>query len=70
MCSCDFGDFLDQALRDRFVCGLANANTQRRLLSEKDLTLKRAVTIATAMEMAVLEPSDVKKTVVERDSKE
>ena len=67
--SCDFGDFLDQALRDRFVCGLSNANTQRRLLSEKDLTLKRAVAIATAMEMAVLEPSDVKKT-VEPDSED
>ena len=33
--SCDFDDFLDQALADRFVCGLANASRQRRLLSEK-----------------------------------
>ena len=36
----DFGDFLDQALRDRFVCGLANASTQRRLLSERVVTEK------------------------------
>ena len=49
-------------LRDRFVCGLANINVQERLLSEKDLILKRAVAVATAMEMAVLESSDVKKT--------
>jgi len=27
--SCDFGDFLDQALRDHFVCGLANINVQK-----------------------------------------
>ena len=61
--TCEFGDFLDQALRDRFVCGLANTNTQRRLLSEKDLTLKRAIAVATAMEMAVLESPDTKRTV-------
>ena len=56
--SCDFGDFLEQALRDRFVCGLANLNLQKRLLTEKNLTLERAVSIATAMEMAVLEPRE------------
>ena len=35
--SCDFGDFLEQALRDRFVCGLANTSVQKRLLTEKIL---------------------------------
>ena len=49
-------------LRDRFVCGLANLNLQKRLLTEKNLTLERAVSIATAMEMAVLEPRESKKT--------
>ena len=60
--SSNFGDFLEQALRDRFVCGLANLNLQKRLLTEKNLTLERAVSIATAMEMAVLEPHESKKT--------
>ena len=61
---CDFGEFLEQALRDRFVCGLANTTLQKRLLTEKKLTLERAVAIATAMEMAVLEPHESKETVV------
>ena len=26
--SCEFGEFLNEALRDRFVCGLRNENTQ------------------------------------------
>ena len=38
--SCDFGNFLEQALRDRFVCGLSNASLQKRLLTERNLTLE------------------------------
>ena len=53
--TCNFGAFLDEALRDRLVCGLAHGGTQRKLLAEKDLTLKKAVEMATAAEMAVLE---------------
>ena len=61
---CDFGEFLEQALRDRFVCGLANTDLQKRLLTEKNLTLERAIAVATAMETAVLEPQERKETVV------
>ena len=46
---------MDEAIRDRLVCGLANGGTQKRLLAEKDLTLKKAVEVATEAEMAVLE---------------
>ena len=53
--TCNFGNFLDEALRDRLVCGLANGGTQKKLLSEKGLTFKKAVKVATAAEMAVLE---------------
>ena len=38
--------------------------------AEKDLTLKRAVMVATAMEMAVLKSPEVKKTVVKPDNQD
>ena len=51
--NCDFKDFLDQALRYRFVCGLQNNSIRRRLLAERKLTLKPAIELA--MEHADLE---------------
>ena len=49
---CEFGDHLSEALRVRFVCGLKSEVIQKRLLSEVDLTFKRAVDIAQAIEAA------------------
>ena len=49
---CNFGDFLQQALRDRFVCGLNSSAIQKRLLAESDLTLKCALEIVQSMEPA------------------
>ena len=39
-------------LCDRLVCGLRSENIQKRLLSEADLTLVRAVEISQGMEAA------------------
>ncbi|PAA81343.1 hypothetical protein BOX15_Mlig024196g4 [Macrostomum lignano] len=50
--TCGFNEFLDEALRDRFVVGLRNRLTQQRLLQEDTLTLTGALTLATAMEAA------------------
>ena len=50
--NCTFGDFLDEALRDRFVCGLRTVAMQKRLLTEAGLTLKKAVELAQGMEAA------------------
>ncbi|KAJ8030066.1 hypothetical protein HOLleu_29642 [Holothuria leucospilota] len=51
--SCNFGSFLNDALRDRFVCGVFDTNIQKRLLSEDDsLTLEKAVKVALSMESA------------------
>ena len=52
---CEFGQYLDQALRDRLVCGLRSETTQKQLLSEADLSLTKAVTIAQGMEAAEFE---------------
>ena len=49
---CAFGTFLEEALRERFVCGIRSKYTQTRLLTEKGLTRKTAVEIALAMEVA------------------
>lgn len=48
---CEFGTFLDKALRDRFVAGLTNSNIQEKLLN-KDAKLKfeEAVKEATTYE--------------------
>ncbi|XP_030850652.1 uncharacterized protein K02A2.6-like [Strongylocentrotus purpuratus] len=50
--TCDFSTFRKEALRDRFVCGLAEESVQRRLLSEDDITIEKAVKLATSMEAA------------------
>ena len=49
---CEFGDYLDQALRDRLVCGLLSDSIQKRLLAEADLTLTRALSLSQGMEAA------------------
>ena len=49
---CEFGVFLNDALVDRFVCGIKNECIQRQLLREVDLTFSRALEIAESMEAA------------------
>ena len=50
--NCEFGGYLNDALRDRLVCGLRNNSIQKRLLSEANLTLAKAGEIAQGMEAA------------------
>ena len=50
--TCDFGNQLNDMLRDRFVMGLQSEATQHILLAESNLTFQRAVEIATAREAA------------------
>eukprot|EP00731_Ephydatia_muelleri_P009514 Em0005g100a len=50
--TCQFGTFLNEALRDQFVCGLSAVNIQKRLLSEADLTVERSLELSQAMDAA------------------
>ena len=47
---CDFGDYLDTALRDQLVCGIYQEAVQRKILAESELTLTKVVHIAQAAE--------------------
>ena len=57
---CEFGDYLQQALRDRFVCGIRHENTQKRLLTEANLTLTKAIETARSIEAAEVHASQLK----------
>ena len=41
--TCNFGNYLDTALRDQFVCGLKDPRIQRELLCTQDLTVSQAL---------------------------
>ena len=49
---CNFGTFLDEALRDKLVCGINGEHIQKRLLTESELSFKKALNMATSMETA------------------
>ena len=49
---CNFGDSLNEMLRDRLLCGIANPTVQKHLLAELELTLTKAVTKAQVVELA------------------
>ena len=58
--NCQFGDQLNIALRDQFVCGLLQEGIQRKLLAKLELTLKKALQIARANEIAQYETKTLK----------
>ena len=49
---CNFGERLEEELRDQMVCGLRNEALQRRLLTELDLTYAKTIEICRASELA------------------
>ena len=58
----NFAEFLEQALRDRFVCGLKNSAIQKKLLTEKKLSWQGAVDKTKAMESADKQASNFKNS--------
>ncbi|XP_058858757.1 uncharacterized protein K02A2.6-like [Acipenser ruthenus] len=59
---CEFGDTLNDRLRDRLVCGINDERIQRRLLSESTLDFRKALDIAQGMEIAAKNTSDLQAT--------
>ena len=62
--TCKFGNFLDDALRDRLVCGLRSESARRRLLADADgeISLTKAVELAQRDEQAELNSKALKGT--------
>lgn len=58
---CDFKKGLSDALRDRLVCGMHCSSTQKRLLSEKELDLDKALAITISIETAAKDASELQK---------
>ena len=59
---CKFEAYLDEALRDRLVCGLRSDAIQRRILTEPSPTLACVVEIAQGMEAACQDTQSLKQT--------
>ena len=53
--TCNFGAYLETALRDQFVCGLSDSKCQQDLLCSSDLSLTSAVQAAKAREAVLRE---------------
>jgi hypothetical protein len=49
---CQFGDYLEEALRDRLVCGLQSGAVQKKLLEVNDLTVHKAYEVAHGEDLA------------------
>ena len=58
---CNFGDELNDMIRDRLVCGIKDRNTEKKLLVESGLTLEKAIKVAIADEAANKDVTELAK---------
>lgn len=57
---CEFGEYLDQALRDRFVCGIGNEDIQKKILAQETaMEFTKAVELAVALEAATSQTKEI-----------
>ena len=49
---CEYGEVLNDMLRDRIACGIRSKRVQQRLLQESELTYDKALNIAQSAETA------------------
>ena len=59
---CNFGAYLDRALRDAFVIGLRDSRVQAKLFTVPKLTLDMAVTTAQGMESATQHTQQMRRS--------
>ena len=52
---CEFKEFLNDALRGKFVCGIRDHNIRKRLLVERKLDVKSALELAKSLEKSAAE---------------
>ena len=57
---CKFGAYFNDALRDRLVCGLRSEATQKKLLTEAELTFRGLWRSLKAMKQRLLEQGSCK----------
>ncbi|XP_047989987.1 uncharacterized protein LOC125229233 [Leguminivora glycinivorella] len=50
--TCDFGTWLEDSLRDQFVCGIHSETVRQRLFAEDKLDFAKAFNLAVSMEAA------------------
>ena len=68
---CEFDDKLDDQPCDQFVAGLRSVTTQKKLLGESNLILKRGVDVAKSMEAAYIQAQRLQGTsILVRDESE
>lgn len=58
--NCNFGEQLNSMLRDRLVCGIFDADIQRKLLADSQLTLQSALDVALAGEAALRQADEIR----------
>ena len=64
--NCEFGQFLQDVIRDRLVCGLKNDHIQKRLLSEDKRTFEKALNLSVAMETSAKDTQELSKREVKQ----
>ena len=58
---CEFGNVLDDMIRDRLVCGINDSQIQQRLLIEPNLLLSKATQLAQGIELAKQDSAEMNK---------
>ena len=65
--TCNFGGYLETAIRDQFVCGLRDTKCQKELLCQSELTAEGALQRARAAEVVRRETEGMQDAIVRKE---